>query len=404
MLKSEAGARSLEHFLAKYPTGRQPDLHIDLKSKRLIFTPEWAYSCIRMATSYRHLQSMAISHRLDLKAGYEILKSISSTLTSLEMQIHPEVAHASWECLRHLQRLSLGLDDSNKVFSCFCLKQLPALTPLTTLTFRGPGRGVIRAETFSLTQLQMPAMEDNPFYGHLDLAGFPRLANVRMRGSARHVEWLLHHPIPKLTFVATGFRVQLFPASLEDRLKELQCSVLCMDFTSTHGGVNVEQLEKMPHLKPVEIQSSKETKTHSVCAGGAFSTYWVLLQRVKIRASGGIELGFLTDEVRDTERGAIYTPWMSNGHSKYCQCAPCSLKHLDSEPLTVALAFLFSCSGGLFVSPRVLQLKVIAQGVRRAPASWASDSVPANWTCEMPCDVCQGLLTEPQQTVCQDLA
>lgn len=321
VLKSRAGAHSLELFLAKCINGEEPALHLDLRSKGLLFTPGWAHSSVVMATSYRHLQSIAISHRLDYQAAAQFLQAVPSTLISLDMQTHPAAAHADWYRLQHLQRLSLGLEDSAKVFSGLRLKQLLALT---SLTFRGPGRELIAAAKFSLPKLQLLSMEENAFAGHLDLAGFPKLAEISMWSAAGHIGWLLHHPLPRLTFIAVG--AELYPACLKDRFAELHCSVLRSNLTSFQGRavLKVKRLAQMPHLSKIMLYSSKNVE--KVQVQGSFATYSALLQHVDFQASGKIGLVLLTDELRIGD-ALVHTPLRSNGHSQFCQCASCTCKH-----------------------------------------------------------------------------
>ena len=84
--------------------------------------------------------------------------------------------------------------------------------------------------------------------------------------------------------------------------------------------LQVEQLEQMPYLSKVMLQSSKSTAEVRVL--GSFATYSAILQRIQVEASDNIGLVFVTHEVHGETWAR--TPLWSNGHSRYCQCASCS--------------------------------------------------------------------------------
>ena len=156
-------------------------------------------------------------------------------------------AHA-WQRLGGLQKLALDLIPGRAACDPVGVMQLASLT---SLTFNGPAKKLVRAKGFGLLQLSLLAMEHDAFFGHLDLANFPRLAEVQIGRAAQDLIWLLRYPIPKLTFISG------WPVGLIHKSRDLHCSKLCICLhaeASLHPqkfcwSVEAARLLQMPELR-----------------------------------------------------------------------------------------------------------------------------------------------------------
>lgn len=327
VIRSQAAARSLELFLANRTFPHLAPLKVTLAyswPQALLHSTAWVCPFLNTVSCY-HLQSLDISHPLNIKTAVSILLAAPNTLISLAMHVPAMLlaAHA-WQRVGGLQRLAMDLIPERRACDPVGVMQLSSLT---SLSFRGPGCELVRAKGFGFHQLRLLTMEQNVFLGNLDLAKFPRLAEMHIGHAAEGLNWLLRYPIPKLKF--TGG----WPCGLVRKGRELHCSELCIVLDpepSAHldkfcWSVKAERLLQMPQLRLIRLSTLPCSGSHRMCRVtlyGSWAAHRKLLQRVKIEASASIRLRYKNDG--DDKVGRWKTmPLMANGHSPVCLCSSC---------------------------------------------------------------------------------
>lgn len=301
VIKSRAGARSLELFLNSHAQPHQATLNITLSSHSgplaLLYSMEWVCPFITMLVSYGHLQSLDISsYPLDIITASSILSAAPRSLTSLALHVPVLlVAAHAWRQLDSLQHLTFRLIPEGAACDPVGVMQLASLT---SLSFRGPASYLVKAEGFGLPQLRGLAMNSNAFLGHLDLAKFPQLVEVAVGHDAQHLSWLLHYPIPRLIFAGA------WPCWFDDKSKQLYCSQLCIilthdaldRFDDTWRSVDAQWLLQLPQLRSLRLHGCPcPGNMYRFSIYGSQAEYRKLLQQLQIAASASVKLCLIDD-------------------------------------------------------------------------------------------------------------